>query len=148
MTILPKSVKSVLFIVIQLACIIVIFISGTAMPGNVIYYFLIMLFSIPGLWALLIMKFRFNVAPDLLSGSTLVNSGPYKFIRHPMYTTVLGITLMVVIFSFTYFLLLLWLILLITLLMKLTYEENLLGKEFKGYQEYKSTTKRLIPFLY
>ena len=148
MTILPKSFKSVLFVVIQLSCIIVIFISGTALPGNVLYYFIIVLFLIPGLWALFNMKFRFNVAPELLPGSKIITSGPYKYIRHPMYTTVLGTTLTVVIFSFTYFLLMIWLILFITLLMKLSYEEFLLEKEFGGYADYKAKTKRIIPFIF
>ena len=148
MTILPKSFKSVLFVVIQLSCIIVIFISGTALPGNVFYYFIIILFLIPGLWALFSMKFRFNVAPELLPGSRIITSGPYKYIRHPMYTTVLGTTLTVVIFSFTYFLLMIWLILLITLLMKLFYEESLIEKEFGGYADYKSKSKRIIPFIF
>ncbi|MCI0473559.1 MAG: hypothetical protein L0Y76_08260, partial [Ignavibacteria bacterium] len=135
-------------IVIQLACIIVIFISGTALPGDLLYYILIALFLIPGIWGLFNMKFRFNVAPELLPGSEIIMSGPYKFIRHPMYTTVLGITLTVVIFSFTYFLLMIWLILLVTLLMKLSYEEFLLEKEFSGYADYKAKTKSIIPFIF
>jgi protein-S-isoprenylcysteine O-methyltransferase Ste14 len=148
MTILPKSLKSVLFVVIQLACMITIFISGNILPGSILYYALIIIFLIPGSWAVICMKFRFNVAPDLLSGSRLVMKGPYKFIRHPMYSTVLGITLIVVIFSFSFFLAVIWLILLITLIVKLSYEENLLEKEFSLYAEYKGKSKRLIPFLY
>jgi protein-S-isoprenylcysteine O-methyltransferase Ste14 len=34
--------------------------------------------------------------PDLKANSILVTSGPYKFIRHPMYAAVLLITLAVV----------------------------------------------------
>ncbi|MCU0372821.1 MAG: hypothetical protein MUE56_06215 [Ignavibacteria bacterium] len=148
MTILPKSFKSVLFVVIQLACIIVIFISGTVLPGNFLYYFLVALFSVPGIWALAIMKFRFNVAPELLPGSQITMSGPYKYIRHPMYSTVLGTTLMVVIFSFTVYLMMIWMILFVTLLMKLSYEESLLEKEFGGYADYQTKTKRIIPFIF
>jgi len=148
MQLLPKSVKSVLFIVIQLASIIVIFISGTVLQYKIIYYCLIILCLIPGVWGMYTMKFRFNVAPDLIYGSKFVTTGPYKYIRHPMYTSVLGITLIIVVFSFSYFLLMMWLILLVDLIMKLSYEENILLKEFSGYSGYKSKTKRLIPFVY
>jgi protein-S-isoprenylcysteine O-methyltransferase Ste14 len=94
------------------------------------------------------MRFRFNIAPDLIAGAEMVVIGPYKYIRHPMYTSVLGITLSVVIFSFSYFLLMIWVILFVTILMKLSYEETILLKKFPDYSDYKLKTKKLIPFLF
>jgi len=39
-------------------------------------------------------------------------------------------------------------ILVVNLLFKLNYEESRLVKHFKGYEKYKQTSWRLIPFIY
>jgi protein-S-isoprenylcysteine O-methyltransferase Ste14 len=50
--------------------------------------------------------------------------------------------------TFNWFRLAFWLILLITLLFKLEYEEKQLAKMFTEYPGYIKTTYRLFPFLY
>ena len=94
------------------------------------------------------MNFRFNIAPDISSNSKLIVKGPYKFIRHPMYTSVLGISFYLIMNDINYFRIIIFTILLVNFLFKLDYEEKILISKFPEYSEYKKTTKKLIPFLY
>ncbi len=41
-----------------------------------------------------------------------------------------------------------WVVLLIDLVLKLTYEERLLVESFPSYAEYRQHSKRLVPFIY
>ena len=92
-------------------------------------------------------KFRFNIFPELLKDSKLVTSGPYRYVRHPIYTAVLMITLAYLINTPKIQNYIMWIVLLSVLVIKLNYEEKLLLKRFPDYREYKDRTKRLIPFL-
>jgi protein-S-isoprenylcysteine O-methyltransferase Ste14 len=89
-----------------------------------------------------------NVMPDLKANSTLVTSGPYRLIRHPMYAAGLLITLSLVLNHPTLWRAGYWLVLAIDLHLKLRYEEKLLQEKYPQYSDYKQKTKRLIPFIY
>jgi len=94
------------------------------------------------LWALLNLKRSFGIAP---ADRGLVVSGPYKYIRHPMYSgemlTILGgalgcisvWNLFVVVATFLIF------------YMRIIWEERII----KGYNEYKRKVRfRLIPYVW
>jgi len=80
--------------------------------------------------------------------SSLVESGPYRFIRHPMYA---GLVLL----AFGWALVvrgrmtLLWAaLLLVALDIKSRHEERWLGERFAGYADYRRRVRRFIPFVY
>lgn len=101
------------------------------------------------LWALLAMRLaNLHVLPDVRPNAQLVQRGPYRFIRHPMYSAILLATLALVIDSFTWLRLGFWFVLLIDLLVKLHYEERLLSAHYPDYRRYQQQTKRLLPWLY
>ncbi len=102
-----------------------------------------------GLWAIGTMGIgNFNVAPDVKPQARLVTSGPYRLIRHPMYTALLIGALALVLDAFSPLRLAIWLVLFIDLLVKLSYEERLLSRDLQGYSAHMQRTKRLIPYLY
>lgn len=102
-----------------------------------------------GLWAIGTMGIgNFNVTPDVKPRARLVTSGPYRLIRHPMYTALLAGALALVLDAFSPLRLAIWLVLFIDLVVKLNYEERLLSRNLEGYSAHMRRTKRLIPFLY
>jgi len=102
-----------------------------------------------GFWAIISMKLdNVNVTPDVRHNARLVTTGPYKIIRHPMYSAVLLAFLPFVIDKPSAFLTVIYMVLLITLVVKLNYEETLLRIHFKDYDVYMLKTWRLIPFIY
>ena len=102
-----------------------------------------------GCYALLVMKFgNFHILPHPVKNSEMVIHGPYRYIRHPMYTSVLLTMLALIVGDFSAARLAMWLVLAADLIVKLNYEEKLLVIRFPAYKTYRLKTKRLIPFLY
>ncbi len=102
-----------------------------------------------GLWALKTMHIgNFNIVPDPMPKINLVTTGPYQYIRHPMYLSILLFFFpWVMLYASSISLFALGLLIL-TLLFKLHYEERLLVERLTDYSLYQSKTKKLIPFLY
>jgi protein-S-isoprenylcysteine O-methyltransferase Ste14 len=81
-------------------------------------------------------------------GQSVVDTGLYGIVRHPMYSATLLLFLSMPlilgsIISFAVFLLYIPII-----LMRIKYEEKMLTEELKGYKEYKNKVKyKLIPFI-
>jgi len=91
---------------------------------------------------------NFNIRPDIKVGGKLITSGIYKFIRHPMYSAVLlsmGGVLFLYPMKYEYAL---YIFLLLTLLIKLHYEERLWKCEDPEYLTYCKSSKKIIPFIY
>jgi protein-S-isoprenylcysteine O-methyltransferase Ste14 len=102
-----------------------------------------------GFWAVVTMKLdNLSVTPDVKQDARMVMAGPYKVIRHPMYSAVLLTFLPFVLDRPSLFLSIVFLSLLTTLVIKLNYEETLLKNHFKEYEEYAKHSWRLIPFIY
>jgi len=102
-----------------------------------------------GLYAVGVMRpGRFNVRPDVRPDAELRVSGPYRWVRHPMYTSVLLTALALVWGDFSFVRLGVWALLALDLILKVRYEEHLLSEQFEAYAAYRRRTKRLIPWVY
>lgn len=100
-------------------------------------------------WAVLSMKLdNINIVPELKHEARLVKSGPYAFIRHPMYLATVIVFTALLISKYSTFRLMAYLVIWIDLLLKLNYEEKVLTKAFNEYSEYQKKTYRIIPFIY
>jgi protein-S-isoprenylcysteine O-methyltransferase Ste14 len=99
-----------------------------------------------GLWAVQTMHLgRFNIVPDPRDDAQLVETGPYRWIRHPMYAAILWVMIPMVLADMSLERLG-WLgLLLVTLLVKLHYEEFLLKRRFVDYAAYQQRTHKLLP---
>jgi protein-S-isoprenylcysteine O-methyltransferase Ste14 len=133
----------------QYSLLAVLLFSGKILPD--IWYLLLPLIAgvLLGLWSIASMGIRnLNAGPDVLPSATLVSSGPYKMIRHPMYLAIILAIIPMVIDDFTPLRLLLLILLGTILILKIRYEESMLGRQFPDYSHYASGTWRLIPFVY
>ena len=101
-----------------------------------------------GTWAVWTMRpGRFNIAPDLRRGATLCLDGPYRLLRHPMYASLLYLTLPPAICPGPLWRLVLVGALVVILGAKMAIEEPALEREFPDYRERTRGVKRWIPWV-
>ena len=90
---------------------------------------------------------NFNIRPTPRREGTLVTSGPYRWIRHPMYTSVLLGAAGAAWMSHQVLDAVLWLGLMAVLVVKAGLEERALVLRFPSYQAYRLRTTRFVPWL-
>lgn len=101
-----------------------------------------------GLYALKDNKLdNFNIIPDIKENASLITTGAYAYVRHPMYFSVSVMMLGVVLSHVTFLNLLYYLALIATLFLKADKEERLWSRECEDYRAYMKTTKKFIPFV-
>ena len=99
-------------------------------------------------WAIGTMrKSKLRVSPMPDAKATLVTDGPYKFIRHPMYTSILLGSAGLLVHHFTWMRLGVAVTLAIVLIFKLGWEEEMLRAKFPDYGDYMKRSKRILPFV-
>jgi protein-S-isoprenylcysteine O-methyltransferase Ste14 len=102
-----------------------------------------------GLWALQANRpGNFNIQPLPRTDGVLVRHGPYRWIRHPMYSSVL---LFAAACAWAHGSVLAWsaaAALLAVLLAKATLEERWMGEQHPAYAAYRAGTTRFIPWLW
>lgn len=109
----------------------------------------IMLATVLVFWAIVAMrKSKLRILPEPSNDVILVTGGPYRFIRHPMYTAILLGCSGLLVAHFTWIRFAFALALAMVLIIKLNWEEKMLSEKFKGYDDYIKHTSRLFPFLY
>jgi len=140
--------KSILFVAAQFLTLGYLFISGPFADPFLLRALQLAGFLL-GLWAVLVMRIgHFNIAPAPLAWSKLADHGPYQFIRHPMYLALLLVTLPLILDSYSLTRGSVWLVLVMTLLFKMEYEEKLLISSLPGYSAYTGRTSKLIPGIF
>jgi len=101
-----------------------------------------------GLWALNHNKLgNFNIQPKHKEGSTLITTGIYKLIRHPMYTSVTIMMLSFFVGTPTWIEGVLLISLIIVLTLKAKREESILLLKHSEYSQYQRRTKLFIPYV-
>ncbi|MFN4351731.1 MAG: methyltransferase family protein [Hylemonella sp.] len=91
---------------------------------------------------------NFNIHPRPRVGGTLVTSGPYGWIRHPMYTAFLLGTWALAWTAASDEAWLAWWALSLVLWFKSTLEERWMLAQHPGYVHYREQTKRFVPWIY
>lgn len=90
---------------------------------------------------------NFNIVPEIKEGCTLIKTGPYYFIRHPMYTSVVLIGIGALTYGFSFYKIGVLSVLILTMYLKASREERFWCEKTSQYQEYKAKTKMFIPFI-
>jgi protein-S-isoprenylcysteine O-methyltransferase Ste14 len=137
-----------LLVAVQFICLLYFALTGPWIASGWLLW-LEVLGILLGVWALLSMRVtRVSVLPLPRAGAQLVTRGPYRWIRHPMYAALLLTTLALVMDAPLPGRWGAWIVLGVDLVVKLNFEEQLLDKALAGYQTYKATSWRLVPWVY
>lgn len=91
---------------------------------------------------------NFNVTPEPRDNAQLVTLGPYQWIRHPMYTSLLLFAAGCAVVIDGWWAWYTWGALLVVLWFKSEVEELFLAKQFPQYVVYRQRTKRFVPFVW
>jgi protein-S-isoprenylcysteine O-methyltransferase Ste14 len=91
---------------------------------------------------------NFSVLPEVRRGARLITSGPYRWIRHPMYAAVLLGAAAFVAADPRAWRVAAWIALLAVLVAKALREERNLRAAFPEYAEYCRRTRRFVPFVF
>ena len=133
-------------------CILLIYLGWSHLLDRPIFWPLTILgiaISASGVWAMKKVTRRIKTTPEPFEGTPLCKIGIYRLIRHPMHS---GLLLSFAMFAsacentFTGWGI--WIGLVVVLIGKIRIEEKMLGEAIPAYQEYRQTTKRLIPFIF
>ncbi len=100
-------------------------------------------------WAVVSMKeSKLRISPIPAKEARMIINGPYRVIRHPMYTSIIIGMIGLLIIHFSIIRLIMFLVLIVVLIIKLNWEEKMLLEKFSGYKNYRERTNKLIPFIY
>ncbi len=99
------------------------------------------------LWARWMLADNWSSGVEFKQGHRLMKTGPYRFVRHPIYT---GILLMCAALAMESGRLHCWLGLALICIgqwVKIRQEESLMLRHFPGYADYRRAVKALVPFV-
>jgi protein-S-isoprenylcysteine O-methyltransferase Ste14 len=117
----------------------------TLMP---FWWILLLIATVTVLWIFTHNKIgNFNIVPEIKDEAKLIVTGPYKFVRHPMYSSLILFMLGVVLWHFNWINLLALTIMSIAVILKAFKEEKLWHVNDATYEAYKKRTTMIIPFL-
>ena len=137
-----------IYVVVQFSCIIYLILNAQFNLFGFIEYILSFAAVVIGLSAIFTMKLdNLNILPSLTKNHELRTSGIYRFIRHPMYSSVLLLSFALMLSNANTIAQIVMLILFIDLILKSNLEEQLLLDRFNNYHSYQKTTGRFLPFL-
>lgn len=141
--------KSRLLVIIQFTGIILFAISGPLTASSFWLQMMELIGIILAAWAFLVMNpLRVSVFPEPRPDGELIERGPYAYIRHPMYSSILLIVAALNIDRLDAASIILFLVLATNQVVKLRFEESLLKAKYSGYEAYMKRTKALIPFVF
>lgn len=143
------NIKPLILTFVQYICLIWLLAFNKWFSDNILWLGIQIAGIIVGFWAVYEMsKSRLNITPTPLKGAVLIQSGPYKMVRHPMYLSLILVFVPMLIFNFNLWGGVVFLVFFINLILKMLHEEKLLFSFFKEYKVYSEKSWRLIPYVY
>lgn len=119
-----------------------------ASPARIIGGFFAALGGVTALMALRNLGPNLTPLPYPKDDATLVQTGIYGFVRHPIYSGLIFLALGWAIYNRSTLVVMYALALLLFFDIKSRQEERWLGAKFAGYAAYRTRVRKLIPFVY
>lgn len=144
-----QTVKANTLVSLQFISLFALIFTTSRFDNRIIAVTLCFLGIMLAAWAIASMrrsKLRITPVPD--ANAILITIGPYKFIRHPMYTSIIVAVTGLLFSDFTWVRFFIAVALFIVLIIKLGWEEQMLLQKFPMYGEYLQKTFRLIPGIF
>lgn len=91
---------------------------------------------------------NFSIYPEIKAHAILITSGPYRYIRHPMYTSLLIMMIGIALYNYHWLNALGVILVLFAVINKANNEEKLLLMKFDTYAAYQLESDRFIPNIY
>jgi protein-S-isoprenylcysteine O-methyltransferase Ste14 len=145
-----KSIdKSNILVTMQFTLIGLLIWGSVSFKLSVISLVFISISFLLAVWAVVSMKeSKLRISPIPAKEARMIINGPYRVIRHPMYTSIIIGMIGLLIIHFSIIRLIMFLALIVVLIIKLNWEEKMLLEKFSGYKNYRERTNKLIPFIY
>jgi len=121
---------------------------GWVNQGHIAWLLLVIFGTICGLITLAYNKVgNFRIYPEPKQNSKLITNGPYRFVRHPMYSSLILMMLGIAGYNGYWLNILGVVCVLLAVMAKAKMEEDYLTQMFSDYAEYAAKTPRFIPGL-
>ncbi|MFK7816490.1 MAG: isoprenylcysteine carboxylmethyltransferase family protein [Gammaproteobacteria bacterium] len=122
---------------------------GLQNSGSIYWLVLCALGAILGVLTLCYNKIgNFSVYPEIKSKAILITIGPYRYIRHPMYTSLIIMMCGIALYNYHWLNAVGVILVLSAVINKANIEEKLLLIRFTGYANYQRKSHRFLPFIY
>jgi protein-S-isoprenylcysteine O-methyltransferase Ste14 len=141
--------KSVVLVILQFTLIGLLFFSTAEFTISAIVLLLLSASLLLVAWAIFAMRqSKLRISPVPADKAKLITCGPYRFIRHPMYTAILLGAAGLLNGYFSWIRLGMAITLALILIIKLFWEEKMLTEKFPDYTVYKTNTWHLFPYVF
>lgn len=142
------KIYSKVLVFLQFVIILLLLLINDSFFNNSTSLFIFTLGLLFGIYTLYFNRIgNFNISPEIKENSKLIKNGAYKYIRHPMYSSVFLMMSGVILTKINVINILCFIALIIILYLKASKEEKLWSEKFEEYKQYKKHTKMFIPFI-
>jgi protein-S-isoprenylcysteine O-methyltransferase Ste14 len=90
---------------------------------------------------------QFNIHAEPKEGQ-MISSGPYKFIRHPMYASALVIIWSGILGHLSLITFLIGVVVSVVIFLRIITEEKYLRANYPSYKDYSNKTKLILPYIF
>ena len=140
---------STILVTFQFASLSGVWLLGPGLPGSPLPQAMVATALALGIWSILtVWRRSFRVLPEPKTGATLIEKGPYRRIRHPMYAALLLAAAGYVLDAPGGGRIISALALATVLGLKVRREERMLLARYPDYAAYRARTHRIVPGLF